>query len=99
MDGCREVTFKTTFKDPKRSKLTSDGHDLVSSRIILSEYDYDRGCEKPSDHESGFYKDVDKLGREYRTGPEESNIRSKVNKGEVTLYLMRRSLKVLRKFH
>ncbi|GKB47821.1 hypothetical protein Tco_0898574 [Tanacetum coccineum] len=65
MEGCREVTFKTPFKDPERRKLTSDGHDLASPRIILS-------------------KEVDKLGPEYRTRPEESNSGSKVNKGEVT---------------
>ncbi|GJY84073.1 hypothetical protein Tco_0497449 [Tanacetum coccineum] len=57
----RKVTFKTPFKDPERSELTSDCHDLVSSRIILSEDDYDRGCERPSDLESGFFKDVNKL--------------------------------------
>ncbi|GKB67203.1 hypothetical protein Tco_0928615 [Tanacetum coccineum] len=80
----REVTFKTPFKDSERSELTSDCHDLVSSRIILSEDDYDRGCERPSDLESGLYKDVDKLGPEYQPGPEESNSRSEVNnKGEV----------------
>ncbi|GJY55029.1 hypothetical protein Tco_0446693 [Tanacetum coccineum] len=62
----REVTFKTPFKDLERRELTSDGHDLVSSRIILREDDYDRGCERPSDLESGFYKDVDKLGPEYQ---------------------------------
>ncbi|GJY52218.1 hypothetical protein Tco_0443065, partial [Tanacetum coccineum] len=42
-DGSREVTFKTSYKDPERSELTSKGHDLLSSRIILSEDDYDRG--------------------------------------------------------
>ncbi|GJY76689.1 hypothetical protein Tco_0481805 [Tanacetum coccineum] len=78
-DGSKEVTFKTPYKDPERSELTSDGHDLLSSRIILSEDDYDRGCERPSDLESGFYKDVNKLGPEYRTGPEESGSRSDMN--------------------
>ncbi|GJZ87238.1 hypothetical protein Tco_0658848, partial [Tanacetum coccineum] len=38
-DGSREVTFKTLYKDPERSELTSEGHDLLSSRIILSEDD------------------------------------------------------------
>nr|GEX40989.1 hypothetical protein [Tanacetum cinerariifolium] len=84
----KEVTFKTPFKDSERSKLTSDGHDLVSSRIILSEDDYDRGCERPSDLESGFYKNVDKLGLEYQTEPKESNSISEVNnKGEVMIIL------------
>ncbi|GJU80485.1 protein kinase-like domain, concanavalin A-like lectin/glucanase domain protein [Tanacetum coccineum] len=55
------------------------------------EYDYDRGCRKPSDLEDGFYRDTSMLGPEYVTGI--------ANEGEVTLYLIRRSLKVLRKFH
>ncbi|GJU97530.1 hypothetical protein Tco_1326801 [Tanacetum coccineum] len=48
-DGTKEITFKTPYKDLERSELSSDGHDLLSSRIILSEDDYDRGCRKPSD--------------------------------------------------
>ncbi|GJT77762.1 hypothetical protein Tco_1044487 [Tanacetum coccineum] len=62
------ITFKTPYKDPERSELSSEGHDLLSSRIILSEDDYDRGCRKPSDLEDGFYKDTSKLGPEYVTG-------------------------------
>ncbi|GKF81953.1 hypothetical protein Tco_0243609, partial [Tanacetum coccineum] len=46
--------------------LTSDVHDLLSSRVILSEDDYKRGCERPSDLESGFYVDTDKLGPSYK---------------------------------
>ncbi|GJX78602.1 hypothetical protein Tco_0326751 [Tanacetum coccineum] len=57
-DGIKEITFKTPYKDPERSELSSEGHDLLSSRIILSEDDYDRGCRKPSDLEDGFYKDT-----------------------------------------
>ncbi|GKD39818.1 hypothetical protein Tco_1260025 [Tanacetum coccineum] len=37
-----KITFKTSY---------SEGHDLLSSRIILIEDDYDRGCRKPSDLE------------------------------------------------
>ncbi|GKD95364.1 ty3-gypsy retrotransposon protein [Tanacetum coccineum] len=59
--------------------------------LSTSEDDYDRGCRKPSDLEDGFYKDTIKLGPEYLTGMDDE--------GEVTLYLMRRSLEVLRKFH
>ncbi|GKE06577.1 hypothetical protein Tco_1398595 [Tanacetum coccineum] len=87
----RKVTFKTPYKDPERSELSSKGYDLLSSRIILSEDDYDRGCRKPSDLEDGFYRDTTKLGPKYLTGM--------YDEGEVTLYLMRRSLEVLRKFH
>ncbi|GJS30737.1 hypothetical protein Tco_0491357 [Tanacetum coccineum] len=90
-DGTKEITFKTPYKDLERSELSREGHDLLSSRVILSEDDYDRECRKPSDLEDGFYKDTIKLGPEYMT---EMN-----DEGEVMLYLMRRSLEVLRKFH
>ncbi|GJZ37991.1 hypothetical protein Tco_0584182 [Tanacetum coccineum] len=50
-DGTKEIIFKTPYKDPEMSELSSNGHDLLSSRIILSEDDYDRGCRKPSDLE------------------------------------------------
>nr|GEW57665.1 hypothetical protein [Tanacetum cinerariifolium] len=42
--------------------LTSKGHDLLSSRIILSGDDAKRECERVWDLESMFYKDVEKLG-------------------------------------
>ncbi|GJY22246.1 hypothetical protein Tco_0394812 [Tanacetum coccineum] len=90
-DETKEITFKTPYKDPERSELSSEGHDLLSSRVILSEDEYDRGCRKPSDLEDGFYKDTIKLEPEYVTGIDDE--------GEVTLYLTRRSLEVLRKFH
>ncbi|GKF89479.1 hypothetical protein Tco_0263442, partial [Tanacetum coccineum] len=60
-DGIKEVTFKTPYRDPEMDDLTSEGHDLLSSRVILSEDDFRRGCERPSDLESGFYKDVDNI--------------------------------------
>ncbi|GJW16749.1 hypothetical protein Tco_0024185 [Tanacetum coccineum] len=67
-DRTKEITFKTPYKDPERSELSSEGHDLLSSRIILSEDDYDRGCRKPSGLEDRFYRDTIKLGPEYVTG-------------------------------
>ncbi|GJY76075.1 hypothetical protein Tco_0481191, partial [Tanacetum coccineum] len=75
-DETKEITFKTPYKDPERSELSSEGHDLLSSRVILSEDDYDRGCRKPSDLEEGFYRDTIKLGPEYVTGMDDE--------GEVT---------------
>ncbi|GJR29504.1 hypothetical protein Tco_1105736 [Tanacetum coccineum] len=90
-DGTKEITFKTPYKDPKRSELSSEGHDLLSSKVILSKDDYDRGCREPSDLEEGFYRDTIKLGLEYVT--------VMYDEGELTLYLTRRSLEVLRKFH
>ncbi|GJT15077.1 hypothetical protein Tco_0873783 [Tanacetum coccineum] len=67
MDKTKEITFKTPNKDPERNELSRKGHDLLSSRVILSEDDYDRGCRKPSDLENGFYRDTIKLGPEYVT--------------------------------
>ncbi|GKE06850.1 hypothetical protein Tco_1398868 [Tanacetum coccineum] len=64
-DEIKEVTFKTPYKDPEIEDLTSEGHDLLSSRVILSNDDFRRGCESPLDLEDGFYKDVDKLGLDY----------------------------------
>ncbi|GJR05894.1 hypothetical protein Tco_0528878 [Tanacetum coccineum] len=66
MDGVKEVTFKTLYRDSEMDKLTSEGRDLLSSRVILSEDDYSRGCERASDLESRFYKDIDKLGPSYK---------------------------------
>nr|GEV43554.1 hypothetical protein [Tanacetum cinerariifolium] len=71
-NGIREVTFKTPYKDQEKSELTSEGLTLLSSRVVLSEDDYDRGCRKPSNLEDRFYKDTVRLGREYQTGLEES---------------------------
>ncbi|GJW92734.1 hypothetical protein Tco_0170287 [Tanacetum coccineum] len=132
-DGTKDITFKTPYKDPERSELSSEGHDLLSSRVILSKGDYDRGCKKSSDLEDGFYKDTIKLGPEYLTGMDDEGevtaffrLTNKIacrkflikNEEEIftdtgdgvriypdgfatpaMLYLMRRSLKVLRKFH
>ncbi|GKF03770.1 hypothetical protein Tco_0030693 [Tanacetum coccineum] len=80
-DGTKEITFKTPYKEPERSELSSEGHDLLSSRIILSKDDYDRGCRKPSDLEDGFYRDTIKLGPEYVTGKEDE--------GEVIKFLIK----------
>ncbi|GKC84268.1 hypothetical protein Tco_1139985 [Tanacetum coccineum] len=61
-DEIREVTFKTPYKDPKMDDLTSEGHDLLSSRVLLSDDEVRRGCESVLDLENRFYKDIDKLG-------------------------------------
>ncbi|GKB94028.1 hypothetical protein Tco_0980165 [Tanacetum coccineum] len=62
----QEVTFNTQYRDSEMDDLTSEGHDLLSSRVILSEDNYRRGCERAYDLESGFYKHIDKLGPSYR---------------------------------
>ncbi|GJR90892.1 hypothetical protein Tco_0214903 [Tanacetum coccineum] len=76
MDGIKEITFKTPYKDLERIKLSSEGHDLLSSWVVLSEDDYDTGCRKPSDLEDGFYRDTIKLRPEYLIGMDDE--------GEVT---------------
>ncbi|GKA59036.1 hypothetical protein Tco_0758349, partial [Tanacetum coccineum] len=72
-DGIKEITLP--YKDPERSELSSEGHDLLSSRVILSEDDYDRGWRRPSDLEDGSYRDTIKLGPEYLTGMEDEGDR------------------------
>ncbi|GJT13431.1 hypothetical protein Tco_0860473 [Tanacetum coccineum] len=67
-DRIKEITFKTPYKDPEMGELSSKGHDLLSSKVILSEDDYDRRCKKSSDLEDGFYKECLELGPEYVTG-------------------------------
>ncbi|GKE06924.1 hypothetical protein Tco_1398942 [Tanacetum coccineum] len=80
-DGTKDVTFKRPYKDPERSELSSDGNDLLSSRVILSEDDYDRGCRRPSDLEDGFYRDTIKLEPEYATRTDDER--------EVTKFLIK----------
>ncbi|GJY15280.1 hypothetical protein Tco_0385702 [Tanacetum coccineum] len=62
----QEVTFKTRIKTLVMEDLVSEGHDLLSSRVILSEDDYWRGCKKASNLENEFYTYVDKLDPLYK---------------------------------
>ncbi|GJX50076.1 hypothetical protein Tco_0276921 [Tanacetum coccineum] len=64
-DGIKKVTFKTPYKDSEMDDLTSEGHELLSYRVILSNDDFRRGCESPLDLEKRFYKDINKLGSSY----------------------------------
>ncbi|GKB31083.1 hypothetical protein Tco_0870484 [Tanacetum coccineum] len=73
-NGIKEVTFKTPYKDSEMDDLASEGHDLLSSRVILSEDDYKRGCKRASDLESGFYMDVDKLDLSYKDETDKINL-------------------------
>ncbi|GKA57125.1 putative reverse transcriptase domain-containing protein [Tanacetum coccineum] len=81
-DGTKEITFKTPYKDPEKSELSNEGHDLLSSRVILSKDDYDRGCRKPSDLEDGFIETIINLEPTYATGIDDE--------GEVTIMPPRR---------
>nr|GEU52405.1 protein kinase-like domain, concanavalin A-like lectin/glucanase domain protein [Tanacetum cinerariifolium] len=64
-DVMKEVTFKTPYKDPEMEELTSEGNDQLSSRVILSDDDFRRGCESPLDLKDIIYIDIDKLGPDY----------------------------------
>ncbi|GJX76084.1 hypothetical protein Tco_0322895 [Tanacetum coccineum] len=74
MDRIKEVTIKTSYNDPEMDELTSEGHYLLSSRVVLSEDDYRRGCERASDLESRFYMDVDKLDPSYKEETDRINL-------------------------
>ncbi|GKB01148.1 hypothetical protein Tco_0829192 [Tanacetum coccineum] len=60
-----EANIEPSLSQPEMDDLTSKGNDLLSSRMILSDDDFRRGCECPSDLKSGFYKDIDKLDSPY----------------------------------
>ncbi|GJV55442.1 hypothetical protein Tco_1456447 [Tanacetum coccineum] len=62
--------LKPPYKNAKEERIVQlrAVMTVLSSRVILSEDDYNRGCRKPSDLEDGFYKDTIKLGPEYLTG-------------------------------
>ncbi|GJS69316.1 hypothetical protein Tco_0702157 [Tanacetum coccineum] len=72
--GIREVTFKMPYKDLEMDDLTSEGHDLLSSRVILSDYHVISGCERACDLESGFYKGVWKLSPLYKRDVERTDL-------------------------
>nr|GFA35956.1 protein kinase-like domain, concanavalin A-like lectin/glucanase domain protein [Tanacetum cinerariifolium] len=44
--GIREVTFKTPNKDLEMDDLNCEGHDLLLSKVILSDDDVRSGCER-----------------------------------------------------
>nr|GEU35974.1 UBN2 domain-containing protein [Tanacetum cinerariifolium] len=61
----KEVTFEIPYKDSEMDDLNSEGYSLLASRIILSDDDVRKRCERAWDLESGFYKGVEKLGPLY----------------------------------
>nr|GEV01701.1 retrotransposon Orf1 [Tanacetum cinerariifolium] len=86
-----EIADKMPHKIEQYNSL-SDSKKVHTKLVYLSnEDDKRRGVEYVMSKILGFYKECLELRPEYVTGMDD--------KGEVTLYLMRRSLKVLRKFH
>ncbi|GJZ46963.1 hypothetical protein Tco_0600795 [Tanacetum coccineum] len=75
------------------SNMTHEPPEGVQTKSVYlrNEKEKRRGVEYVMSKILGFYKECLELGPEYLTGMDDE--------GEVTLYLMRRSLEVLRKFH
>ncbi|GJV80549.1 MAK10-like protein [Tanacetum coccineum] len=71
-------------------EISNMTHDLPEG-VVRNEEDKRRGVDYVMSKILGFYKECLELGPEYVIGLDD--------KGEATLYLMRRSLEVLRKFH
>ncbi|GJZ74635.1 hypothetical protein Tco_0639100 [Tanacetum coccineum] len=83
-----EVTFKTPYKDLKMDDLTSERIELLSSRIILSDDDVRRECDRSWDLESGFYKDVEKLGPLYKRDVERLDLEIPFGDGNSVMVLV-----------
>ncbi|GJT62961.1 hypothetical protein Tco_1006494 [Tanacetum coccineum] len=86
-----EVAYKMPHKIEQYNLLSNLENEHTKSVYLRNEEDMRRGVDYVTSKILGFYKECFELGPEYVTGLEDE--------GEVTLYLMRRSLEVLRKFH
>ncbi|GKA94050.1 hypothetical protein Tco_0816036 [Tanacetum coccineum] len=86
-----EVAYKMPHKIEQYNSLSDLEKEHTKSVYLRNEEDKRRGVEYVMRKILGFYKECLELGPEYLTGMDDE--------GEVMLYLMRRSLEVLRKFH
>ncbi|GKA62995.1 hypothetical protein Tco_0762514 [Tanacetum coccineum] len=86
-----EVAYKMPHKIEQYDSLSNLEKEHTKSVYLRNEEDKRRGVEYVMSKILGFYKECLELRPEYLTRMDD--------KGEVTLYLMRRSLEVLRKFH
>ncbi|GJS61217.1 hypothetical protein Tco_0656001 [Tanacetum coccineum] len=86
-----KVAYKTPHKIEQYDSLSDLEKEHTKSFYLRNEEDKRRGVEYVMSKILGFYKECLEIRPEYLTGMDDE--------GEVTLYLMRRSLKVLRKFH
>ncbi|GKD29158.1 hypothetical protein Tco_1239936, partial [Tanacetum coccineum] len=86
-----EVAYKMPHKIEQYNSLSKIEKEHTKSVYLRNEDDKRRGIDYVMSKILGFYKECLELGPEYVTGMEDE--------GEVTLYVMRRSLEVLRKFH
>ncbi|GJR80400.1 retrotransposon ORF1 [Tanacetum coccineum] len=90
-NGTSEVSYKMLQKIEQYNSLSDLKKEHTKSVYLRNEEDKRRGVEYVMSKILVFYKECLELGPEYATGMDD--------KGEVTLYLIRRSLEVLRKFH
>ncbi|GJQ94623.1 hypothetical protein Tco_0005762 [Tanacetum coccineum] len=88
--GTDEVAYKMPHKIEQYDSLSDLEKEHTKSVYLRNEEDKRRGVEYAMSKILGFYKECLKLGPEYLTGMDDD--------GEVTLYLMRRSLEDLRMF-
>ncbi|GKD41879.1 retrotransposon ORF1 [Tanacetum coccineum] len=86
-----EVTYKMPYKIEQYNSLSNLEKEHTKLVYLRNEEDKRIGVEYVMSKILGFYKECLELGPEYLTGMDDE--------GEVTLYLTRRSLEVLRKFH
>ncbi|GJS22025.1 retrotransposon ORF1 [Tanacetum coccineum] len=91
INGNDEVTYKMPHKIEQYNSLSNLEKEHTKSVYLRNEEDKRREVEYVMSKILGFYKECLELGPEYLTGVEDE--------GEVTLYLMRRSLEALRKFY
>ncbi|GKB34117.1 hypothetical protein Tco_0879059 [Tanacetum coccineum] len=89
--GDDEITYKMPYKIEQYNSLSNLEKEYAKSVYLRNEEDKRRGVEYVMSKILGFYKECLELRPEYLIGVDDE--------GEVTLYLMRRSLEVLRKFH
>ncbi|GJT35957.1 hypothetical protein Tco_0926376 [Tanacetum coccineum] len=90
-NGDDEVAYKMPHKIEQYISLSNLEKEHTKSVYLRNEADKRRGVDYVMSKILGFYKECLELGPGYVTGLDDE--------GEVTLYLMRRSLEVLRKFH
>ncbi|GKC34405.1 MAK10-like protein [Tanacetum coccineum] len=91
IDGTDEIAYKMPHRIEQYISLSDLEREHTKSVYLRNDEDRRRGVEYVMSKILGFYKECLELGPEYVTGMDDE--------GEVTLYLIRRSLEVLRKFH
>ncbi|GKA99965.1 hypothetical protein Tco_0827959 [Tanacetum coccineum] len=91
INGTDEIAYKMPHMIEQYNSLSDLEKEHTKSVYLRNEEDRRRGVEYVMSKILGFYKECLELGPEYVTGMDDE--------GKVTLYLMRRSLEVLRKFY